>query len=127
VIISSPGDPSEYARVHRWWRIAGSRRNGVDSTARPTVAAQGEQDTGAAVKLLGWSRTAEAVAPHAAGRSEQGPVRSQNQDACLVDPAAGLFAVADGIGGHRAGDVAAGLAVEHLPAALGRARRRGRS
>ena len=74
-----------------------------------------------------WWR-AEAVAPRAAGRSEQGPVRSQNQDACLVDPAAGLFAVADGIGGHRAGDVAAGLAVEHLAAALERARlARGRS
>jgi serine/threonine protein phosphatase PrpC len=67
------------------------------------------------------------VTLRAAGRSEQGPVRSQNQDACLVDTGGRLFAVADGIGGHRAGDVAAGLAVEHLGAALGRARRRGRS
>ncbi len=46
-----------------------------------------------------------------AGRSERGP-RPQNQDCLFRDPALGLFVVADGMGGHRAGEVASRLAVD---------------
>jgi serine/threonine protein phosphatase PrpC len=35
-----------------------------------------------------------------------GTVRTQNQDACLCRPEIGLFAVADGVGGHSGGEVA---------------------
>lgn len=54
----------------------------------------------------------------AAGRTDQGPNRENNEDAVLVrsDADAGfhLFAVADGLGGHRAGEVASRMVVETL-------------
>ena len=40
--------------------------------------------------------------------------RALNEDAMLVDPALGLFVVADGMGGHRAGEIASGLAVDTI-------------
>jgi protein phosphatase len=48
-------------------------------------------------------------------RTDPGRIRSRNEDACLIDAELGLFAVADGMGGHPAGDVAARVAIEHLP------------
>jgi protein phosphatase len=40
--------------------------------------------------------------------------RASNEDALLVDAAIGLFVVADGMGGHRAGEIASGLAVQTI-------------
>jgi PPM family protein phosphatase len=40
--------------------------------------------------------------------------RITNEDAFLVDPNRGLFVVADGMGGHNAGEVASGLAVKAI-------------
>ena len=52
----------------------------------------------------------------AAGASDVGRVRSRNEDAFTVQPRLGLIAVADGMGGHPAGDIASSLAVEELAA-----------
>ena len=49
-----------------------------------------------------------------ASRSHPGHVREVNEDACLDQPEQGLWAVADGMGGHTLGDFASGLAVQNL-------------
>lgn len=55
----------------------------------------------------------------AASYSHTGMVRQINEDACLELTAEGLWAVADGMGGHAAGDYVSSLTVDslrHLPA-----------
>lgn len=48
------------------------------------------------------------------GRSDAGRVRKNNEDKFVSDTRLGLFAVADGMGGHKAGEVAAQLAVDAI-------------
>jgi protein phosphatase len=52
------------------------------------------------------------------GLSHRGHVRAINEDAYLLASEIGLFAVADGVGGRKDGDVAARLAVETVHKAL---------
>lgn len=49
-----------------------------------------------------------------AGITDVGIKRKTNEDALLVDDELGLYVVADGMGGHRAGEVASKLVVETL-------------
>ena len=53
-----------------------------------------------------------------AGLSDVGSVRENNEDRWFADAQAGLFMVADGLGGHAAGEVAAQRAVDQLPRLL---------
>lgn len=59
----------------------------------------------------------------AAGLTDKGLIRPHNEDALLVEPPNGVFAVADGMGGHAAGEVASNLAIEAIGESL---RERGR-
>ena len=59
-----------------------------------------------------------------AGASDRGRKRTNNEDSFLALDDLRLFAVADGVGGQEAGEVASGIAVETLaesmPDLLGR-------
>lgn len=50
--------------------------------------------------------------------SDVGLVRQNNEDRYLCEPELGLFAVADGMGGHAGGEVASAMAVEGLLRAM---------
>ena len=49
--------------------------------------------------------------------TDAGPFREENQDAFLERPEAGVWVVADGMGGHQAGSLASSLIVERVAAA----------
>jgi PPM family protein phosphatase len=53
-----------------------------------------------------------------AGATDVGRVRPHNEDSFLVDAQRGVFLVADGMGGHAAGEIASAIASEAVGAAL---------
>jgi protein phosphatase len=57
-----------------------------------------------------------AFLPRSSGRTDTGKVRRCNEDAILVRDDAGMWVVADGLGGHSAGDFASRMIVERLAA-----------
>ncbi|MBT1451876.1 serine/threonine-protein phosphatase [Glaciecola sp. XM2] len=50
-----------------------------------------------------------------AGITHRGTTRPINQDAIFIDDKSGIWIVADGMGGHRAGEVASNWVCKHLP------------
>jgi len=53
-----------------------------------------------------------------AGATDVGRVRAANEDSFLIDAQRGVFLVADGMGGHAAGEIASAIASEAVGAAL---------
>src|SRR5689334_23790038 len=53
-----------------------------------------------------------------AGLTDQGHSRANNEDAVLVDSEMGLLIVADGMGGHKSGEVASSMAITAIPTNL---------
>ncbi|NVM20315.1 MAG: serine/threonine-protein phosphatase [Desulfobacterales bacterium] len=54
------------------------------------------------------------VIVQSAGITDAGRKRKSNEDAMLLDDDGGLYVVADGVGGHRAGEVASRLVVDTI-------------
>src|SRR5215831_1047630 len=60
----------------------------------------------------------------ASALSDTGCVRTNNEDYCLIDPDLGLYVLADGMGGAKAGECASRLAVDTVAQTVHEAGRR---
>src|SRR5512139_1515146 len=59
-----------------------------------------------------WKNREDSVQGHGAGLTDVGRRRTVNEDAFFMDDTLGLYVVADGMGGHAAGEVASHEAVD---------------
>src|SRR5690606_28890890 len=64
---------------------------------------------------------AMSIAWEAAGGSDVGRLRKGNEDTLRMEPTRGIFLVADGMGGHAAGEVASELAATTVATAMAEA------
>ena len=77
-------------------------------------------DSGATIELrMDEAPVSGPVGFRSAAASDVGLAREINEDAFIERPDAGVWAVADGLGGHRAGEVASATAIETLVDSFG--------
>lgn len=92
------------------------------SAAIPATVFVESRSVTARGRVRAWSEPRIAPRLHWAVRSEAGPVRPHNEDACATlafdGDAGALLVLADGMGGYHAGEVASRLAVDTIVAAL---------
>ena len=125
--------------LHEWLTTSetGKTRQDAESKGQETESRGQEAETGLTFEFGGHTLAvvveglppevpfARGVRLTAGLRSEKGPDRAVNQDSLLAltlaplhegrpSPALGLFAVADGMGGHQAGEVASRVGVQVL-------------
>jgi len=62
------------------------------------------------------------VRVQAGARSDRGPVRPINEDAFAMDDGLGVYLVADGMGGHQAGEIASRIAADAVQGFLHRSK-----
>ncbi len=86
----------------------------IDQDSSAPYAGRGRGDSG-----QGPAKVEPVMKIQAAGRSDIGRRRENNEDAYLIDPALGLYVVCDGVGGHAAGEVASETACQVLAEQLG--------
>src|SRR5262249_18155535 len=77
-------------------------------------------DTGS--ESPGTKQGEKALACAMGSHSDKGRVRESNEDNLAPDEPAQVAVIADGMGGHAAGEVASGMAAEHIVKALAAAR-----
>lgn len=129
---SWPMDELIAALPQPWPRVGGAGGNGGAAAPVPPPSslawwtAQGRQQGGSdlptARQFVALMSPVPAAGPLSAeGVTDRGTVRSRNEDAFVDRGDIGLWAVADGAGGHGAGDVASSAvaaALQRLPAGL---------
>jgi serine/threonine protein phosphatase PrpC len=83
-----------------------ARQSGIFSTQDFTLRNTGHMPAGRPTKVISHIKT------------DVGMVRDHNEDSACADPEGMFFIVADGMGGHAAGEVASAMAVEEMKRAL---------
>lgn len=113
-------------RVVHWWTSGSSqvKPSWLITRGLPPPAAFGAMLTGrwhdwpwnscAVATAADSTPPAPTVQMSSAGSTHQGNVRSENQDAWMARPEVGLWAVADGMGGHEQGGLASRLTRDAL-------------
>jgi PPM family protein phosphatase len=82
--------------------------------AAPNREAQAGGEPSSETGTVEAKRTIFSPLPHICAITDTGRVRDHNEDAYCISPDYSWFAVADGMGGHEAGEVAAALAIQAL-------------
>jgi protein phosphatase len=65
------------------------------------------------------------VVVESAGITDKGKKRKENEDALFLDDSMGLYVVADGMGGHQAGEVASNLVVKTISEFINKSKENG--